>query len=87
LKKNPQNSSLSRNFPAASVLSVSAIAVIIVLGFGTTTLLGIASAQTGNNATTAGATNASKLMGDIGSLQLDENGNPAWITAGDWTRL
>lgn len=85
MKKVPQNSILSRSFPAVAALSVSAIGVIVVLGFGNTTLLGIASAQTGNNATTTGATNASKLMGVIGSMQLDENGNPAWITAGDWT--
>lgn len=29
-------------------------------------------------------TNASKMMGVIASMQLDENGNPAWITAGHW---
>jgi hypothetical protein len=43
-------------------------------------------AQTDNNATTTTASsNASKMMGIIASMQLDENGNPAWITAGHWT--
>ena len=84
VKKVPKNSILSRSFPAVAALSVSAIGVIVVLGFGNTTLLGIAFAQTSNNATTTGATNASKMMGVIASMQLDENGNPAWITAGHW---
>lgn len=37
-------------------------------------------------ATTAAETapNASKMMGVIASIQLDENGNPAWITSGHW---
>jgi hypothetical protein len=37
-------------------------------------------------ATTAAETapNASKMMGVIASIQLDENGNPAWVTSGHW---
>ena len=44
---------------------------------GTTTTTG---------ATTAAETapNASKMMGVIASIQLDENGNPAWVTSGHW---
>jgi hypothetical protein len=30
------------------------------------------------------AAKASKMMGVRASMQLDENGNPAWITAGHW---
>jgi hypothetical protein len=87
MRKLTKNSTLSRSFPAVAALSVSAIGIIIVLGFSTTTPLGIAFAQT-DNATTTGTTtassNASKMMGVIASMQLDENGNPAWITAGHW---
>ena len=37
------------------------------------------------SATTAEtAPNASKMNGVIASIQLDENGNPAWITSGHW---
>ena len=79
---------LSRSFPAVAALSVSAIGIIIVLGFSTTTPLGIAFAQTDTatttGTTTAASSNASKMMGVIASMQLDENGNPAWITAGHW---
>src|SRR5215207_2582107 len=37
-------------------------------------------------ATTAAETapNASKMNGVIASIQLDENGNPAWVTSGHW---
>jgi hypothetical protein len=86
MRELPKNNLLSRRFPAVAVLSVSAIGIIIVLGFCTATPLGIAFAQT-DNATTTGTTassNASKMMGVIASMQLDENGNPAWITAGHW---
>jgi hypothetical protein len=66
----------------AIVLLVLAIASIVG-GLTATT----AFAQT-DNATTTGTTtassNASKMMGVIASMQLDENGNPAWITAGHW---
>jgi hypothetical protein len=89
MKKLPKNSILSRSFPAVAALFVSAVGIIIVLGFSTTTTpLGIAFAQTDNATTTgtstAASSNASKMMGVIASMQLDENGNPAWITAGHW---
>jgi hypothetical protein len=44
------------------------------------------SAMTNDTATTTAETapNASKMMGVISSIQLDENGNPAWITSGHW---
>ena len=80
----------SKRFPTVSMLSVSAIGIIIILGFSTTTLLGVAFAQTDSNATMTGTTtattasNPSKMMGVIASIQRDENGNPAWITAGHW---
>jgi hypothetical protein len=50
---------------------------------------GTAFAETDSNATTTSGTtstssNASKMMGVIASMQLDESGNPAWITAGHW---
>jgi hypothetical protein len=88
MRKLTKNSTLSRSFPAVAALSVSVIGIIIVLGFSTTTPLGIAFAQT-DNATTTGTTttaaaNATTMMGVIASMQLDENGNPAWITAGHW---
>jgi hypothetical protein len=88
IKQTKKNMS-SKRFPTVSMLSVSAIGVIIVLGFSTTTLLGVAFGQTDNNATMTGTTattssNPSKMMGVIASIQRDENGNPAWITAGHW---
>jgi hypothetical protein len=43
------------------------------------------SAMTNDTTTTAETvSNASKIMGVIASIQLDENGNPAWITSGHW---
>src|SRR5918999_2744552 len=44
------------------------------------------SAMTNDSATMTAETapNASKMMGVISSIQLDENGNPAWITSGHW---
>jgi hypothetical protein len=75
--------------PTTSILSA-------VLLFATSSIAGFtenAFASTGNatmtngNATSSAGTaaaNASKLNGVIASMQLDENGNPAWITAGHW---
>jgi hypothetical protein len=89
MKKLPKNDMLSKSFPIVAALSVSAIGIAIVLGFSTTTPLGIvAFAQTDNatmtGTTTAAPSNASKMNGVIASIQLDENGNPAWVTSGHW---
>jgi hypothetical protein len=89
MKKLPKNDMLSKSFPIVAALSVSAIGIVIVLGFSTTAPLGIvAFAQTDNatmtGTTTAAPSNASKMNGVIASIQLDENGNPAWITSGHW---
>lgn len=40
--------------------------------------------NTASTTTAATASNASKMNGVIASIQLDENGNPAWITSGHW---
>lgn len=40
--------------------------------------------DTTSTTTVETASNASKMMGVIASIQLDENGNPAWITSGHW---
>jgi hypothetical protein len=40
--------------------------------------------STGTSPPETVATNATTMMGVIASMQLDENGNPAWITAGHW---
>ena len=64
--------------------------MIMVLGFSTTAPLEIAFAQTdnatmtGTTTTTTASSNPSNMMGVIASMQLDQNGNPAWITAGHW---
>src|SRR5918992_2468253 len=44
------------------------------------------SAMTNDSATMTAETSpdASKMNGVIASIQLDENGNPAWITSGHW---
>ena len=60
------------------------VAVASIVGLAAT-----AFAQTDNNTTmtettTASSSSASKMMGVIASIQRDENGNPAWITAGHW---
>src|SRR5918996_338259 len=39
---------------------------------------------TGETPTPSAPSNASKMNGVIASIQLDENGNPAWITSGHW---
>ena len=97
MERLPKNSKLSRSYPATiSALSVSEIGIVMVLGgLGATILSGTAAfAQTDNVSTTMTATNntttsasssnASEMMGVIASMQLDENSNPAWITAGHW---
>lgn len=40
--------------------------------------------DTASTTTAETAPNASKMNGVIASIQLDENGNPAWVTAGHW---
>ena len=69
-----------------STMILSAILLVAVAS-----IVGLAStafAQTDNNATmtdtTTASSSASKMMGVIASIQRDENGNPAWITAGHW---
>jgi hypothetical protein len=39
---------------------------------------------TGETPAPSAPSNASKMNGVIASIQLDENGNPAWITSGHW---
>ncbi len=99
----PKNSILSSSYPAITVLSVSALGIVMILELSTTTLSGTAAfAQTDSTTTTtsgntttgmtttssasSSSSNASsQMMGVIASMQLDENGNPAWITSGRWT--
>jgi hypothetical protein len=93
--KLPKNSILSRSYPATiAALSVSAVGIVMILGLGAITLSGTAAfAQTENATTTSSSTEttsasssnaSSQMMGVIASIQQDENGNPAWITAGHW---
>ena len=73
-----------------AALLVSAVMLSIGLGggeieryaFGTTVEDSVMTNDTGTTAETA--VSVSKMMGVIASIQLDENGNPAWITAGHW---
>ena len=66
-------------------------ATLLVAIASTVGLAATAFAQMDNNATMtetttpASSSSASKMMGVIASIQRDENGNPAWITAGHWT--
>jgi hypothetical protein len=98
--KLPKNSILPSSYPAIAALSVSAIGMVMILGLSTTTLSGTAAfAQTDNATTTTGggaetttassnassSSSSSQMVGVIASIQLDENGNPAWITSGHWT--
>jgi hypothetical protein len=94
--KLPKNSILPSSYPAIAALSVSAIGMVMILGLGTTTLSGTAAfaqtdnattTTTGGGAETTASSNASssQMVGVIASIQLDENGNPAWITSGHWT--
>ncbi|HEY6756725.1 MAG TPA: hypothetical protein VI037_04990 [Nitrososphaera sp.] len=91
MSKLPKNNIQPKSFTTVSALSISAIGMIMVLGFSTTAPLGIAFAQTDNatmtgttTTTTTASSNPSRMMGVIASMQLDQNGNPAWITAGHW---
>ena len=65
-------------------------ATLLVAVASTVGLAATAFAQMDNNATMtetttpASSSSASKMMGVIASIQRDENGNPAWITAGHW---
>jgi hypothetical protein len=69
-----------------AALVVTAIASIGLAGEVQNAFASIEDSTTMTNDTTAGTTaaNASKMNGVIASMQLDENGNPAWITAGHW---
>jgi hypothetical protein len=72
-----------------STMSTTILSAILLVAIASmVSLTATAFAQMDNNATMTGATtassNASKMMGVVASMQLDENGNPAWITAGHW---
>ncbi len=69
-----------------SVIIMVPVAGIVGLTENAFASTGDATMTNGNATSSAGTTaaNASKLMGVIASMQLDENGNPAWITAGYW---
>jgi hypothetical protein len=54
------------------------------VAFGSIEDSAITNDTTTTTTTAETAPNASKLMGVIASIQLDENGNPAWITSGHW---
>jgi hypothetical protein len=74
----------SKRTVSTEILSaILLVAVASIVGLAAT-----AFAQTDNNATmtdtTTASSSASKMMGVIASIQRDENGNPAWITAGHW---
>jgi hypothetical protein len=73
----------------ASTMILSATLLVAIAS--TVGLAATAFAQMDNNATMTETTtpaspssSASKMMGVIASIQRDENGNPAWITAGHW---
>lgn len=72
----------------ASTMILSATLLVAIAS--TVGLAATAFAQMDNNATMtetttpASSSSASKMMGVIASIQRDENGNPAWITAGHW---
>ncbi len=73
----------------ASTMFLSATLLVAVAS--TVGLAATAFAQKDNNATmtetttpASSSSSASKMMGVIASIQRDENGNPAWITAGHW---
>jgi hypothetical protein len=53
----------------------------------TTTPDGSTAGTSSDSAETTASSNASssQMVGVIASIQLDENGNPAWITSGHWT--
>lgn len=72
-----------------SITAVLLVTAIASIGFGGKAFGGIEDSD--DNDTTSSTTtaetapsNASKVMGVISGIQLDENGNPAWITAGHW---
>ena len=82
-----------------NLLSASILPTILLLAIASTmSLIGTAFAgtesatMTGENDTsvtgttgeTTAPSNASKMNGVIASIQLDENGNPAWVTSGHW---
>jgi hypothetical protein len=74
-----------------AALVVTAIASIGLAGEVQKAFASVEDSTTMTNDTTtttaetgAAAANASKMNGVIASMQLDENGNPAWITAGHW---
>ena len=76
-----KNNIQSKSFTTVSALSISAIGMIMVLGFSTTAPLGIAFAQTDNatmtgTTTTTASSNPSNMMGVIASMQLDSKWKP-----------
>jgi hypothetical protein len=52
---------------------------------GSTTGTSSGGAETTTTAPSNASSSSSQMVGVIASIQLDENGNPAWITSGHWT--
>ncbi|MDQ4067046.1 MAG: hypothetical protein M3114_05620 [Thermoproteota archaeon] len=74
---------------AILLLAITSTVSLIGTAFASTenaTTMSDGTSVTGNTGETAPSTpaNASKMNGVIASMQLDENGNPAWITSGHW---
>ena len=76
---------------AIPLLAITSTVSLIGTAFASTenaTMTSDGTSVTGNTGETpapsAPSSNASKMNGVIASIQLDENGNPAWITSGHW---
>jgi hypothetical protein len=74
---------------AIPLLAITSTVSLIGTAFASTenaTTTSDGTSVTGNSGETAPSapTNASKMNGVIASTQLDENGNPAWVTSGHW---
>ena len=79
----------TKSISIATALLVTAIASIGFTGGVQQSAFGSVDGSAMTNDTTSATTaetspDASKMNGVIASIQLDENGNPAWITSGHW---
>src|SRR5919106_538342 len=79
----------TKSISIATALLVTAIASIGFTGGVQQSAFGSVDGSAMTNDTTSATTaetspDASKMNGVIASIQRDENGNPAWITAGHW---
>ena len=82
-----------KTIKSVSITAALLVTAIVSIGFageaeqyafGSVDDSAITNDTTSTTTTAETSPNASKMNGVIASIQLDENGNPAWVTSGHW---